>query len=74
MAYISAKNKTPKEIADFFIKKIGLVFNQRWWGKWERSSIVFSNTGSLLIKDVKQNDFIFDLIVQNGAYLGYIGK
>ncbi|WP_462111384.1 toll/interleukin-1 receptor domain-containing protein [Campylobacter concisus] len=72
LAYISAKNKTPKEIADFFIKKIGLVFNQRWWGKWERSSIVLSNTGSLLIKDVKQNGFIFDLIVQNGAYLGIL--
>ena len=72
LAYISAKNKTPKEIADFFIKKIGLVFNQRWWGKWERSSIVLSNTDSLLIKDVKQNGFIFDLIVQNGAYLGIL--
>lgn len=72
LAYISAKNKTPKDIADFFIKKIGLIFNQRWWGKWERSSIVLSNTGSLLIKDVKQNGFIFDLIVQNGAYLGIL--
>ncbi|WP_276710722.1 TIR domain-containing protein [Campylobacter rectus] len=72
LAYISAKNKTPKEIADFFIKKIGLIFNQRWWGKWERNNIVLSNTGSLLIKDVKQNGFIFDLTVQNGAYLGIL--
>jgi len=72
LAYISAKNKTPKDIADFFIKKIGLIFNQRWWGKWERNSIVLSNTGSLFIKDVKQNGFIFDLTVQNGAYLGIL--
>lgn len=72
LAYISAKNKTPKDIADFFIKKIGLIFNQRWWGKWERNSIALSNTGSLLIKDVKQNGFIFDLTVQNGAYLGIL--
>lgn len=72
LAYISTKNKTPKDIADFFIKKIGLIFNQRWWGKWERNSIALSNTGSLLIKDVKQNGFIFDLTVQNGAYLGIL--
>lgn len=72
LAYISAKNKTPKEIADFFIKKIGLTFNQRWWGKWERDSIVLSNTGYLFIKDVKQNGFIFNLEVQNGAYLGML--
>ena len=72
LAYVSAKNKTPKEIADFFINKIGLIFNQRWWGNWERDSIVLSNTGSLFIKDVKQNGFIFDLIVQNGAYLGIL--
>ena len=72
LAYVSAKNKTPKEIADFFINKIGLIFNQRWWGNWERDSIVLSNTGSLFIKDVKQNGFIFDLMVQNGAYLGIL--
>lgn len=72
LAYISAKNKTPKEIADFFINKIGLISNQRWWGSWERDSIVLSNTGSLFIKDVKQNGFIFDLMVQNGAYLGIL--
>lgn len=72
LAYISAKNKTPKEIANFFINKIGLISNQRWWGSWERDSIVLSNTGSLFIKDVKQNGFIFDLMVQNGAYLGIL--
>lgn len=72
LAYISARNKTPKEIADFFINKIGLISNQRWWGSWERDSIVLSNTGSLFIKDVKQNGFIFDLMVQNGAYLGIL--
>jgi hypothetical protein len=54
------------------IKKIGFEANKRWWGKWERDNIILSNNGDLFIREVNEQGFYFDLLVQNGAYLGNI--
>ncbi|MFY9077771.1 toll/interleukin-1 receptor domain-containing protein [Aliarcobacter butzleri] len=72
VGYLNAKEYSPIDIAKNFIKKIGFEANKRWWGKWERDNTILSNNGDLFIREVKNEGFYFDLLVQNGAHIGNI--
>lgn len=72
VGYLDANKYTPIDIAKIFVKKMGFEANKRWWGKWERDNTILSNNGDLFIREVTNEGFYFDLMVQNGAHLGHL--
>jgi len=76
MYYVDANKKTPIEIADMLVEKTGINRetnrNNRWFGRWEVQSILQYFSGDLVINNVSDKKFDFEIIVVKGARIGNI--
>ncbi len=70
ISYIDLNAKTPYEFTKVILQKINWQTKNRWFGKWEIESIALCYGGTLIITNVYNNSFDFNLTVIHGAHMG----
>lgn len=70
ISYIDLSSKTPDQFTYIILEKVNN--NKRWWGKWDRESVILSKKGLLDIFDSDGRRFLFKIDIIDGARTGNI--